>query len=148
MTMQTVAELMTEDPFSLTRAATLKDAHDLMRVKNIRHIPIIDEAGLLTGMLTQKVIMAKVIGLLAKYGATALEQKEKQQVIADFMLTDFATVTPEQSVVEVAAYFLKNRHGCLPVINQDNKLVGILTSSDFVRLAVLLLESGPKDVLP
>ncbi|CAM5191858.1 CBS domain-containing protein [Alishewanella longhuensis] len=139
MTIKTVAELMTADPLSLLRSASLKDAHDLMREKNIRHIPVIDEQGQLVGMLTQKVMMAAVIGLLAKYGATALERKEKQQLVADFMLTDFATISAEQSLREVAAFFVKNRHGCLPVITSENKLIGILTSSDFVRLAAELL---------
>lgn len=139
MSIKTVADLMTADPLSLLRAASLKDAHDLMREKNIRHIPVIDEQGLLVGMLTQKVMMAAVIGLLAKYGATALERREKQQLVADLMLTDFATVTAEQSLAEVAAFFVKNRHGCLPVITAENKLIGILTSSDFVRLAAELL---------
>lgn len=101
----TVAELMTADPLSITRAASLKDAHDLMREKNIRHIPVIDEHGILVGMLTQKVMMAAVIGLLAKYGATALERKEKQQLVVDLMLTDFATVAPQQSLKEVAVFF-------------------------------------------
>lgn len=139
MTMNIVEDLMTADPLSLHRAATLKDAHDLMREKNIRHIPVIDEQGMLVGMLTQKVMMAAVIGLLAKYGATALERKEKQQLVADLMLTDFATVTAEQSLAEVAAFFVKNRHGCLPVVTAENKLIGILTSSDFVRLSAELL---------
>lgn len=139
MTIKTVADLMTPDPLSLQRSASLKEAHDLMREKNIRHIPVIDENGQLTGMLTQKVMMAAVIGLLAKYGATALERKEKQQLVADLMLTDFATITAAQSLREVAAFFVKNRHGCLPVITAENKLVGILTSSDFVRLAAELL---------
>lgn len=139
MTIKTVADLMTPDPLSLLRSASLKEAHDLMREKNIRHIPVIDENGQLTGMLTQKVMMAAVIGLLAKYGATALERKEKQQLVADLMLTDFATITSAQSLREVAAFFVKNRHGCLPVITAENKLVGILTSSDFVRLAAELL---------
>lgn len=139
MALLTVAELMTADPLSITRSASLKDAHDLMREKNIRHIPVIDEQGMLVGMLTQKVMMAAVIGLLAKYGATALERKEKQQLVVDLMLTDFATVAPQQSLKEVATFFVQNRHGCLPVVQEGNKLVGILTSSDFVRLAATLL---------
>lgn len=139
MAQLTVAELMTADPLSITRSASLKDAHDLMREKNIRHIPVIDEHGMLVGMLTQKVMMAAVIGLLAKYGATALERKEKQQLVVDLMLTDFATVAPQQSLKEVAVFFVRNRHGCLPVVEEGNKLVGILTSSDFVRLAADLL---------
>ncbi|MCB5225787.1 CBS domain-containing protein [Alishewanella sp. 16-MA] len=139
MSMQTVTDLMTPDPLSLQRGATLKDAHELMRIKNIRHIPVIDNEGFLIGMLTQKVLIGAVINLLAKYGAAALDHKEQQLGVATLMLTDFATVTPDQSLTDVAEFFVSNRHGCLPVVSGDNKLLGILTSSDFVKLAVQLL---------
>ncbi|MDX3774981.1 CBS domain-containing protein [Chromatiaceae bacterium AAb-1] len=141
MAVTTVAELMTADPFCVTRDASLKDAHDLMREKNVRHIPVIDSKGELAGMLTQKIMITKVMGLMAQYGATALERKEKQQLVSEVMATDFAAVEPQQPLKEVARFFVKNRHGCMPVVNSDNKLVGILTSSDFVRLAADLLEA-------
>lgn len=140
MTMSTVAELMTVDPLCLMRSSSLKDAHDLMRQKNVRHIPVIDESGQLAGMLTQKIMIAKVMGLMAQYGATALERKEKQLLVSELMATDFAAVTAEQSLAEVAEFFVSNRHGCLPVVDNDNKIIGILTSSDFVRLAARLLK--------
>ncbi|MEH8020423.1 MULTISPECIES: HPP family protein [Rheinheimera] len=139
MAFKTVAQLMTADPLCVTRNASLKDAHDLMRSKNIRHIPVIDDKGELVGMLTQKIMIAKVMGLMAQYGATALERKEKQILIADIMATDFAAVAPQQSLKDVADFFVSNRHGCMPVVDEANKLKGILTSSDFVRLAADLL---------
>lgn len=139
MAFKTVAQLMTADPLCVTRDASLKDAHDLMRSKNIRHIPVIDDKGELVGMLTQKIMIAKVMGLMAQYGATALERKEKQILIADIMATDFAAVAPQQSLKDVADFFVSNRHGCMPVVDESNKLKGILTSSDFVRLAADLL---------
>ncbi|MCC5825758.1 MULTISPECIES: CBS domain-containing protein [Alkalimonas] len=141
MTAKHVAELMTANPLFVRRDQTLKDAHDLMRTKNIRHIPVLDEQDKLVGVLTQKKMIATVMGLLAKYGTSALERKEKQQIIGELMDTDFATVQPQQSLAEVISYFLKNKHGCLPVVDENEQLLGILTSSDFVRLAGQLLES-------
>ncbi|MDX1676270.1 HPP family protein [Arsukibacterium sp.] len=142
MTMNTVAELMTADPLCVQRSDSLKDAHDLMREKNIRHIPVIDANGSLAGMLTQKIMIAKVMGLMAQYGVAALERKEKQVLVSELMVTDFAAVTADQPLNEVVDFFVSNRHGCLPVVNADNKIVGILTSSDFVRLAARLLTSA------
>ena len=141
MTAKNVAELMTANPLFVRREQTLKDAHDLMRTKNIRHIPVLDEQDKLVGVLTQKKMIATVMGLLAKYGTSALERKEKQQIIGELMDTDFATVKPQQSLAEVISYFLKNKHGCLPVVDDNDQLLGILTSSDFVRLAGQLLEA-------
>ncbi|WP_152086982.1 CBS domain-containing protein [Pseudoalteromonas sp. A25] len=137
--LNTVADLMTADPFAVSLKASLKDAHDLMREKNIRHIPVIDEQGILQGMLTQKIMIAKVMGIMATYGANALERKEKYTVVEDIMATDFASIKPEQNLAQVADFFVSNRHGCMPVVDENNKLLGILTSSDFVRLAAALL---------
>ena len=139
MVMKTVAQLMTEDPFCIKRDTSLKDAHELMRAKNIRHIPVIDEKGELIGMLTQKIIIARVLSLMAQFGASDLEKKEKQLLASELMVTDFAAVTPDEPLKDVARFFVSNRHGCLPVVDKNNKLKGMLTSSDFVRLAAELL---------
>ncbi|MCG7562734.1 MULTISPECIES: CBS domain-containing protein [Pseudoalteromonas] len=135
----TVADLMTPDPLAVSETNTLNDAHNLMREKNIRHIPVIDDHGMLVGMLTQKIMIAKVMGIIATYGTNALERKEKQQQVAEVMATDFASVQPQQSLQEVVRFFVDNRHGCMPVTDDNGKLLGILTSSDFVRLAAALL---------
>ncbi|WP_440053994.1 CBS domain-containing protein [Pseudoalteromonas sp. T1lg65] len=135
----TVADLMTADPFAVTADNTLHDAHNIMKEKNVRHIPVINEEGILVGMLTQKIMIAKVMGIMATYGANAMERKEKQTKVNDIMATDFASVTPAQSLQDVVKFFVENRHGCMPVVDDENKLVGILTSSDFVRLAAVLL---------
>lgn len=140
--MKHVSDLMTADPFCVERGANLKDAHDLMRNKNVRHIPVIDTNGELVGMLTQKVLVAKVMSLVAQFGATELERKEKQQLVTDIMLTDFVSVLPSTTLLEVTEYFVTNRHGCLPIVDESNKIKGILTSSDFVRLAVILLKQN------
>ncbi|CAM3854867.1 CBS domain-containing protein [Rheinheimera salexigens] len=140
--MKHVADLMTADPFCLDRSANLKDAHDLMRTKNVRHIPVIDTNGELVGMLTQKVLVAKVMSLVAQFGSSELERKEKQQLVADIMLTDFASVLATTTLLEVAEFFVANRHGCLPIVDKTNKIKGILTSSDFVRLAAMLLKQS------
>ncbi|WP_462152053.1 CBS domain-containing protein [Pseudoalteromonas xiamenensis] len=136
-----VSDLMTPDPLCISQTDSLKVAHDLMREKNIRHIPIIDDQGQLQGMLTQKIMIANVMKILATYGQLALERKEKQQKAQEVMATDFVAVRPDEKLKDVVTYFVKNRHGCLPVVTEDGKLQGIITSSDFVRLAAALLGS-------
>ncbi|MDK1288794.1 HPP family protein [Pseudoalteromonas umbrosa] len=137
--LHTVEQLMTPDPLAVKSTHTLHDAHNLMREKNIRHIPVIDDDGHLVGMLTQKIMIAKVMNILSTYGNLALERKEKQEKVSEVMAEDFVSVTPSQSLHEVVTYFVENRHGCMPVVDEHKKLLGILTSSDFVRLAAALL---------
>lgn len=136
--MQTAADIMTRDLITLPLEASLKDAHDLMRDKGIRHIPVMDGDNFV-GMLTQKALIAAVIRLLATYGANALERRESQQPVKELLTKDPACVAPDTPLLQVADFFLAHRHGCLPVVHPDGRLAGLLTSSDFVRLSRTLL---------
>jgi CBS domain-containing protein len=52
------------------------------------------------------------------------------------MRRDVVTVTPQTSLREAGALLLEQDVGCLPVLDENNALVGMLTSSDYVRLVV------------
>ena len=55
------------------------------------------------------------------------------------MQTDVRTVAPDTLLREAAEILYRNKYGCLPVLDGDNKLVGIITEADFLRLAIALL---------
>nr|WP_325050648.1 CBS domain-containing protein [Pseudoalteromonas sp. T1lg10] len=139
--MQCARDLMTASPITIAADAALYDVHQLMRQYNIRHIPVTDDKQHLVGMLTQKVIIAQVMKIISVFGADALERKEKQTPVSEIMLTRFDTVDSSDQLIDIAKFFLNNRHGCMPVL-EAKKLVGVLTSSDFVRLSISLMEKS------
>ncbi len=141
MHLSTAANIMTTDLVTIAPDATLHQAHEVMREHNIRHIPVVGEDQQLLGMLTQKVMIAQVMKIISVFGASALERKEKQTLVSEIMSTDFDSVGPQEPLIDIAKFFLTNRHGCMPVVS-DDKLVGLLTSSDFVRLCVSLMEKS------
>jgi CBS domain-containing protein len=59
--------------------------------------------------------------------------------VKDVMVTDVATVEREASLRSAALFLEKHRIGCLPVV-EDDKLCGIITDTDFVAVAINLLE--------
>jgi CBS domain-containing protein len=59
--------------------------------------------------------------------------------ITDAMVTDVATVDVNASLRHAALFLEKHKIGCLPVLDND-KLVGIITDTDFVAVAINLLE--------
>ncbi len=139
--MITIADIMTSSVITLTPHDTLRTAHNTTRNQGIRHLPVVDsDSGILMGIVTQRSMIAKVISLMNLYGAQNINTHEEQTNIMEVAVVDFDTVSPAESVKEVAPFFLKNKHGCLPVIGEDGKLSGIVTSSDFVKLSVSLLE--------
>jgi len=139
--MLTVADIMTCPVMQLHEGNTLHDAHYITRHRGIRHLPVVNkETQEIIGVVTQKSLIAKVMSLMVLYGNEALEQHEKQTNIMEVAVCDFDTVKAEETIQEVAPFFLRNKHGCLPVVGDDNQVIGILTSTDFVNLSMMLID--------
>ena len=60
-------------------------------------------------------------------------------MVGDIMQTDVKTVSPDTLLREAAEILYLHKYGCLPVLDDDKKLVGIITEADFLRLAIALL---------
>ena len=144
--MQIVADLMTKNLLTITAAHSMKNVHDLITKKGIRHIPIMSEDNTsMLGLITHKIMIAKVISLMTEYGSESLLEQEMKTSVMDIAVTDFDKVYVDDSLQHAAEYFLKNKNGCLPVFERqsehDEKLVGMLSSSDFVKLSLNLLQA-------
>lgn len=59
--------------------------------------------------------------------------------VVEAMHRDVVTVGPDETVAAAARTLLDNKWGCLPVVNDDGDLLGIVTEADFLRLTVRLL---------
>ncbi|MBB1320563.1 CBS domain-containing protein [Shewanella vesiculosa] len=135
-----VCDIMTPNPVCISHEASLKDAHQLMQSRNVRHLPVISEQnGQLIGMLTHKKMIASVLNMLNKYGQGALDRKERYTPIADIMDTKVQKLGLDEPLTIVVQYFIDNKLGCLPVVDEQNNVLGIVTSSDFVKLCQRLL---------
>lgn len=133
--MITIDEFMTSDPFTLGETNTIDDARSVMTEKHIRHIPITDKAGHLLGLVTQRDI------LKATAPDTAGSDDGSNKKLSDIMIQDISTVHPKDSVRQAAIYLQSHKYGCLPVV-ADDLLVGIITDSDFIDIAINLLEQA------
>ena len=139
--MLTVADIMTCPVMQLHEGNTLHDAHYITRHRGIRHLPVVNhETKQIIGVVTQKSLIAKVMSLMVLYGNEGLEQHEKQTNIMEVAVCDFDTIRADETIQDVAPFFLRNKHGCLPVVDDDNHVIGIVTSTDFVNLSMMLID--------
>lgn len=124
--MMTVDEIMTEKPVTLDAGATLALAGELMLANRIRHIPIVDDENRIQGLLTQRDLLTEVRG-------------DQERPVADVMRKNVRVVAPTEDMRSAALLMQKYKIGSLAVVDQG-KLVGIVTDSDYVSLAINLLE--------
>lgn len=134
-----VQDIMTANPITLTTAHTLKNAHDLTHTKGIRYLPVMEKDELV-GIVTHREMIASIIRIMKEHGACNLPEQEMKIPIMSLAVTDFQRVYLDQSLKEISCFFIDHKYGCLPVMDANEKLVGILTSSDFVKLSIKLLE--------
>ena len=123
-----VSDLMTSRVFTLRRTDTLQDVRSLMQLAKIRHIPVTEDGDRFVGLLTHRDLLGYAVSHLAEIN------REEQ--------TDVRTVSPDTLLREAAEILYRNKYGCLPVLDGDNKLVGIITEADFLRLAIALLHDA------
>jgi CBS domain-containing protein len=131
-----VRDLMSTEVATVRRNDQLLIADDLMRLGRIRHTPVLDDhSDEVVGVLSQRDLFRGALSRALGYGGHAQQRVLGMLVVKDVMTTDPVTIGPDAPVAEAARLMLDRKIGCLPVL-EDGKLVGILTESDFVRLAL------------
>jgi acetoin utilization protein AcuB len=118
---------MTKNPTFLDPEARIETAWKLMHDQRVRHVPIC-KGKKIVGLITQK-------DLLVNAQNSALLSLP----VAEVMVFDVKTVSPDATTAEVAKIMLNDRISCLPVVDND-ELVGIITESDFLGLLIELVD--------
>lgn len=136
--MFTVAEIMTREPYTLGQNATLGDARKLMAEHRIRHVPIVMDDGSLIGLVSQRDVLAVADSRLQGDHADR-SLRELSVTLASVMTTPVHTVDENASLRGTAMHLQKYSLGCVPVV-KESKLVGIITDTDFVGVAINLME--------
>lgn len=128
--------IMTTDLVTVKPSATLAEARELMHDKRIHHLPVIGDDGELVGLLTLTNVLAATDSILREPGNRIRAAEIR---VGDVMVTDIATVDQDATLRQAALFLEKHRIGCLPVVT-DGELKGIITDTDFVAVAINLLE--------
>ena len=128
--------IMTTDVVTISPTASLADARELMQKHRIHHLPVVETDGKLIGLMTLTDVLAASDSSL-RNDETRIPATDI--VLKDVMVTDIATVSASASLRQAALFIEKYKIGCLPILS-DGKLKGIITDSDFVAVAINLLE--------
>ena len=125
---RTVAQFMSTDLFTVKPGDLIDLAASLMDWRHIRHVPVEDDNGHLVGLITHRALLR------------AMSRGVKDLIIVrDIMIENPVTVAPSASSLEAMELMRTNQIGCLPVV-ENNQLVGIVTSYDFLQASAKLFQ--------
>lgn len=135
--MMTVSEIMITEVNQLPPDASLEQAQTLMAEKSIRHIPIVDAENCLVGLVTQRDILAATLSIPNASEAANISKSPLKT--SDIMRTKIFKVEEDADLRSAAMKMQLHKIGSLLIV-KDEQLVGIITDSDYVGLAINLLE--------
>lgn len=134
--MFTIEAIMTTDLITIAPSASLAEARALMQDNRIHHLPVVTEDSTLVGLLTLTDVLSATDSRLRD---TDSRIRAADICIREVMVSDVITVDARASLRQAALFIERHKIGCLPVIS-DGKLQGIITDTDFVAVAINLLE--------
>jgi len=133
--MFSIDAIMSTNLVTVPPSATLAEARTLMQGNTIHHLPVTDD-GDIVGLVT-------ITNVLAATDSFLRDDRHRihanEIIVGDVMVKDVATVDVNASLRQAALFLEKHQIGCLPVLD-DGNLVGIITETDFVAVAINLLE--------
>jgi CBS domain-containing protein len=133
--MFSIEAIMSTNLVTVPPSATLAEARTLMQSNGIHHLPVTED-GDIVGLVTITTVLAATDSFL-RDDRNRIHANEI--IVGDVMVKDVATVDVNASLRQAALFLEKHQIGCLPVI-EDNNLVGIIKETDFVAVAINLLE--------
>jgi acetoin utilization protein AcuB len=130
-----VSYYMTDEVVSIDRDSSLLEAHRLMGTKRIRSL-VVMEGEKMVGLITRTDLMSSDPSRLASRNNQELSLKILTQSVEKVMSRDLITILPTAPVTEAAELMLKYKIHCLPVVDVEKTLVGIITESDLFLMIV------------
>ncbi len=132
-----VEKVMTRNPATIEPEATLSDAADTIVQGGFRHLPVVDGAGRLVGMLSERDLRTRLGIDLRRYGEATLEALSEP--VSGTMSPDPISIGPRTPLAEALEIFADEKVGALAVVDESERLEGILS---YVDLLAYLRERG------
>ena len=125
-----VVDVMTKDPLTVTPNETIGQADEVMYTNNIRQLPVVQGEELL-GIVTDRDIRSFLSGSLLE--SPEIREKSFNAKVSEIMTTEPITLSPDDDLQDALELMINEKIGGIPVVDETEGLVGIVTYVDALR---------------
>lgn len=111
--------------------ADYRTAFDVMRERGVHHLPVVDANGHLVGIVAQRDMLV-----------AATRHHNAPVEMAEVMRRPVVSTKPDLQIVEAARLMMSQKIGCLPVVDAEMNVLGVITESDLFEVFVRMLSDG------
>ncbi len=144
------ADIMTRDVVAVSPDETLRNAHEIMRSRHLKALPVTNDAAEIVGIVTQTDFLDKpdwlrgepTIGFRHRLRLIAQGAPAANGTVNDIMTSPVKTIRPDASLSDAIIMFAEQGLHYLPVVRENHKMAGILSQSDVL---IATLEAAAKE---
>jgi len=125
-----VADVMIGKVVTLSPHHSFNDVANLMNDRYFRHCVVVDQGGVVIGVISDRDILR----------ALARNPNSRSKSLDQIMTKQPVTVKRNTAIIDAVGKMLAKRINCLPVIDDDGRICGIVTSTDLLKSYQQLLE--------
>ena len=136
-----VNDVMTRDVISIGKYENVMTAADILSGRNISGLPVVDKEKKVMGIVTQADILSMVgvsrdhtfKDLLKHALGERLPERRVGDIVADVMTSQVLTTKPKATIAEVVQIMDEKKIRRLPVVDDENRLIGIISRADILK---------------
>ncbi len=133
------AHIMKRQVQTLSPQTSIYDAWKFFCEHRFRHVPIVTDDGSLVGILSDRKLLREMSDI-----DPSQHHVEGSRSVNNIMITHVLTAHPATEVSLIAKIFINEKVGAMPIVDENDNLVGIITRSDILRTFVKIDDTDQK----
>jgi acetoin utilization protein AcuB len=137
-----VSDRMSSPPITITQDTSFQDALKLMQDHGFRRLPVVDGQGQLVGIISERDLLYASPSPATSLSMWELHYLLSQLRISRLMTRDVVSTTPDTPIEDAAYLMARHKVGGLPVVDDRNQVVGVITETDLFKTFVQVYSWG------
>lgn len=134
-----VKDYMTAEPLTVTRDISVSKAVDIMGKNDFHRLPVVDEEGKLIGLVTGGLVEETSGAKNTSLSIYELNYLLSKTTVEEIMIRDVKTTSADLFLEEAAQVMIDQHISVLPVVDEEQKVIGIITEKDIFQAFADLL---------
>ena len=137
-----VRDRMASPAVTITEDTPFQEALQLMREHQFHRLPVVDKNGKLIGNVSERDLLHASPSPASSLSVWELNYLLWKLTVEELMIRDVITISPDEPIETAAALMVEHGVGGLPVIDEQRRVVGVITETDIFKAFVEMMGGG------
>jgi acetoin utilization protein AcuB len=137
-----VRDRMSSPAVTVRPDTPFQEALKLMRARQFRRLPVVNEQGTLVGIVSERDLLYASPSPAISLSVWELNYLLSKLEVREIMTEEVITTTPDAFIEDAARVMVEHRIGGLPVVDEEDHVVGVITETDIFRTFVGIYRAG------